>query len=396
MNTHRLSRLELFLVTVLAFGCGGSSSSDAVTGPLLEIVETPTAAVVSLDNPLHVRAGLRVTNPTAIEFLVHFTGLDPIENSAPKQIQLDLETEVAGIVTPSMISLTIVSEAWSEPPTAVGTYVIEEPAPNLLPAVQIWQNGQVVADLTQFTESFEASLRFDANLKAWVLIAELVSTADPSFGPAIVTGTHSTTLTVGAGQLSAGIRESEAKFDVQPVAPPQVAFETSTRPSGGGIFNESRVEFVGNPIGFDGPEDLELGLRTEINFTPIVITYHVQQESWTQHPKRQGTYVVEAEVIDGEASPVSLPAVQIRENGQLVADLTKSIRRFEALLQFQANRKAWVLSLITEFDGDDGGATDGLTLLTGAHLAELTIGVQEQLSAGIRESVATFDVQPVF
>ncbi|HUG38745.1 MAG TPA: hypothetical protein VML54_17435 [Candidatus Limnocylindrales bacterium] len=332
---------------------------------------------------------------------VYFSGADPIDpetgiptgnlNLAFKPITTEYETqEKEGEVKAT------VAAAW-EPSKRGGAFKFEAADPQaVLDAVkvQVFEDGQAVADVTEYIAAASGTLFFNPNLKLWELRLGFTGVILPS---GIVTpsmlktigGSAVATLTIDQTEITTRIRENE--FSTESA---ELVLKAETRIQDAGSESVQEVfalhtNFMSNELNPLGAVDVFLKLNFEINFAGVVgppcLQFAIPADAWVQGDG--GGFKIEAP--DPQAAGINFLVLQ---NGQVVADLTDRIATLSASLRYDIGTKSWDLTL--EIAGIVTPSDIHVPLfapLAGARTGTLDIGNGlEMLSARLRESEATY------
>jgi hypothetical protein len=369
--------LKLFALTVLSTLLLASPAMAAkpTLPPDASVLLSATAKIETVD-----AESIREIREIDAQFVQN-----PVGENGPVDMELRFELAPTQGVVPCFI-IMIREAAWIDWGDA--GYRFEVAGPNDLPAViQLLRvaDGQV-EDFTDQLASASGRLTFLADAKVWSLSLELNGIVTPSMDAAPdheLIGAVAGSLKLGEDLLPAVIREGGARFDGAAL---QLSIESSIEELGGGEIRE-RVE---SAYLFSGLEPLDA------NGTPLPIAIRYElHPTGTVTPCFLRLIPARAWQVDGgggfklEASGEDLPAVfKILkvEDGQLADDLTGHIESVEAHLAFDANAKAWLLTIELTSDQIIGPMYHPML---GANTVSLDAG-GSLVEAGIREGEAKF------
>ena len=354
--TQRHPTLTALALAGLVAACGEPAGPDPFLTPN---ALPPQAKLVPSGAPLQVKAEYEVEQVDEqsmrehVEMTAYFsanpvdpeTGL-PMEdfsfNFAPIK-QVYTSNEKVGSVGGS------VHATW-KPRKRDGGFEFEATDPQaVLDAVkiQVFEEGQAVADVTGYIGAASGKLLFNPNFKIWELRLGFTTVDLPS---GIVTpsmlktlgGSSVATVNINQTELTTPIRENE--FSAQS-AELVLNAETKIQDAGSGNVQEVfeiNTSFFSSELNPFAAVDVFLKLEFEINYPGVVgppcLQITIPPGAWVQGDG--GGFKMEAP--DPQAAGITFLVLQ---NGQVVNDLSDLIGAVEGILHYDIPTKSWQLKL---------------------------------------------------
>lgn len=354
--TQRHPTLTALALAGLVAACGEPAGPDPLLSP---IALSPQAKKAPSGAPLQVQAEYEVEQVNEqsirehVEMTAYFsanpvdpeTGL-PMEpfsvNFAPIK-QVYTQNEKQGSVDAS------VPAEWKLRKRD-GGYEFEATDPQaVLDAVkvQVFEEGQAVADVTGYIREATGKLTFNQNFKIWELRLGFTTVDLPS---GIVTpsmlktlgGSSIATLNINQTELTTSIRENE--FSAQS-AELVLNAETKIQDAGSGNVQEVfeiETSFFSSELNPFAAVDVFLKLEFEINYAGVVgppcLQIGIPPGAWVQGDG--GGFKMEAP--DPQAAGITFLVLQ---NGQVVNDLSDLIGAVAGILHYDIPTKSWQLRL---------------------------------------------------